>query len=89
MKTLRTSPINQNETVITTLRSIRKGLTSEEICNTVNKGLKNPKQRLTVTQVSKCLNRFREKGLVKKLDTTTKNSNGRQVNKWMYSPKKS
>lgn len=82
-----TTTINQNQLVIGYLkRNSRRNLTSEQICEALNKSLKEVKSRtrLTVTQISKCLNRFNEKNMVKQVDRNGKFSSGRQATRWSY-----
>jgi len=79
--------INQNQLVIGFLRrNSRRNLTSEQICEAVNETLKEvkSKKRLTVAQISKCLNRFSEKNMVKQVDANGKFSNGRKAIRWTY-----
>jgi hypothetical protein len=88
-KTNRTEQLNQNDIVINFLRkNRRKGLTSEQICTAVNTTLPKSK-RLTTTQISKCLNRFSVKKMVKKMDKYGEHSTGRQVPTWTYVSAKS
>lgn len=79
--------INQNQLVIGYLKSnSRRNLTSEQICEAINNSFKEAKSktRLTVTQVSKCLNRFSEKDMVKQVDKKGTFSNGRKAVRWGY-----
>lgn len=85
--------INQNQLVIGYLRrNSRRNLTSEQICEGVNeviktmtKGKNKPKVQLTTTQVSKCLNRFSEREMVKRIDDGKgRLSNGRKCLRWGY-----
>lgn len=82
----KTSPINQNQTVIDILRkNKRRKLTTNQICELVNETL-TPKSRLTPTQISKCLNRFSERNMVKKTDMNGKHpTTGRNISRWAYS----
>lgn len=85
--TIGVKTINQNQLVIGYLkRNSRRNLTSEQICEAINSGLKEGKSRtrLTVTQISKCLNRFSEKDMVKLVDKNGKFSNGRKAARWIY-----
>lgn len=79
--------INQNQLVIGYLkRNSRRNLTSEQICEAINNSFKEVKSKtkLTITQVSKCLNRFSEKNMVAKVDTRGKLSSGRTCARWTY-----
>lgn len=79
--------VNQNQLVIGYLkRNSRRNLTSEQICEAINNSFKESRSRtrLTITQVSKCLNRFSEKNMVKKVDTEGKLSSGRTCARWSY-----
>jgi len=81
------SIINQNQLVIGYLkRNSRRNLTSEQICNAINDSFKavRSKTRLTVTQISKCLNRFSEKNMVKQIDKNGKLTSGRPCARWGY-----
>lgn len=82
------TPLNQNELVIKFLRrNSRRKLTSEQVTDAVNKEITEkygPRKKLTITQVSKCLNRFSVKNMVKKADTYGKTSIGRKTNHWTY-----
>lgn len=81
------SPINQNQLVIGYLkRNSRRSLTSEQICEAINNTFKEAKSRtrLTVTQISKCLNRFSEKDMVIAVDKNGKFSSGRKATRWTY-----
>jgi two-component SAPR family response regulator len=85
--TVNKNTINQNQLVISYLkRNSRRSLTSEQICEAINSGLKEVKSRtrLTITQISKCLNRFNEKDMVKQVDKNGKFSNGRKAARWTY-----
>lgn len=91
MNTTSKTIINQNQLVIGYLkRNSRRNLTSEQICEGVNQQIretsKNKKTRtqLTVTQISKCLNRFSEKNMVKQIDKDGTFSNGRKAVRWGY-----
>lgn len=77
---------NQNEAVIKFLRrNYRSKFTSEQICVSINQhyNLKG-KNALTTTQISKCLNRFSEKNMVKIVDINGVHSSGRKVGRWAY-----
>lgn len=78
---------NQNKAVLSYLRKRRNAkMTSEQICTGAN-SIYNGK--LTVTQVSKCLNRFSEKNLVSKTpEATGITSDGRKAYRWFYTPSK-
>lgn len=81
------STINQNQLVIGYLkRNSRRSLTSEQICEAINNSFKETKSktRLTVTQISKCLNRFSVKNMVAKVDAKGKLSSGRTCARWSY-----
>lgn len=90
--TTNNTKINQNQLVIGYLRrNSRRNLTSEQICNGVNEIIaemtgksKKSKVTLTTTQVSKCLNRFQEREMVKKIDEKGRLSNGRKCLRWGY-----
>jgi hypothetical protein len=81
----KTTVFNQNQTVIAYLRKNRKRkLTTYQITEGVNEGL-SKNLRLTPTQISKCLNRFSEKDMVKKIDSKgTHPKTGRTANRWTY-----
>lgn len=84
------TPINQNDVIIKAMRkNHRKNFTTEELTTVVNKvnGLTG-KRALTTTQVSKCLNRFSERNMVKKTGNTKINSMGRNVSTWVYASNK-
>lgn len=91
--TTNNTKINQNQLVIGFLRrNSRRNLTSEQICEGVNEIIagmakgksKKPSVTLTTTQVSKCLNRFSEREMVKKIDVKGRLSNGRKCLRWGY-----
>lgn len=84
--TIKNQGFNQNQLVIGILRTSRRKLTSEQICEMVNENLKRNKvkEKLTITQISKCLNRFSEKKMVKQIDQEGKFSNGRKAYRWGY-----
>ena len=89
-----TTVINQNELVINYLkRNSRRSLTSEQICQAVNGIIREnigkrlyPRntKMLTTTQVSKCLNRFNVKNMVKQVDRKGEFSNGVKAIRWGY-----
>lgn len=84
--------INQNQLVIGYLkRNSRRNLTSEQICEAINISFKEKKikTKLTVQQISKCLNRFTEKKMVQKVDQKGKFSSGRKATRWTYVAHKS
>ncbi len=76
---------NQNKAVLTYLRKRRNAkMTTEQICTGANAIYDG---HLTVTQVSKCLNRFSERNLVKKTaDATGMTNDGRKAYRWFYTP---
>lgn len=79
---------NQNEVVINFLRkNSRRKFTSEQICASLNTLLDlKGKKALTTPQISKCLNRFSEKNMVKIVDMKGVHSSGRKANRWTYTP---
>lgn len=84
-----TTILTQNQLVISYLkRNSRRSLTSEQVCEGVNSTLKTirgPKTKsLTVHQISKCLNRFSERNMVKRVDKKGLLSSGRPAIRWGY-----
>lgn len=79
--------LSQNELVAKfTKRNSRRKLTTEQVTIGVNTLLKTKgiKSKLTTSQVSMCLNRLSGKNIVRKLDTYSKNSQGRKMVQWAY-----
>jgi hypothetical protein len=84
-----TIALSQNQLVINYLRTARRrNLTSEEICEGVNGILKSTRGRklspLTTEQVRKCLTKFSERNMVKRVDRNGLHSNGRIASRWTY-----
>lgn len=78
---------NQNKAVLTYLKRRRNAkMTTEQICNGAKTMYNGP---LTITQVSKCLNRFSVNNLVKRTtEATGITSDGRKAYRWFYTPSK-
>lgn len=81
--------VNQSELVINYLkRNSRRKLTSEQVCEGVNKMLKtkypNLKRTFTPTQISKCLSRFSALNIVSIDNDKGETTNGHTVNRWAY-----